>query len=67
MKESQLVLRNKREKDIFKQLKDRPFIHTTMFDPNILSESGMDNELDLVFTTVGWEVFGTSLREGVDF
>lgn len=65
MKESQIVLRQKKEKDIFKELKNRPFVHTTMFDPNILRESGMDTELDVIFSIVGWEDFWNVFEQGL--
>ena len=53
--EKHLKLRNKTEKDAFKQLKTRRFILTPTYDPTILRSIGMDTEFEIIFRTVGWE------------
>ena len=48
-------MQNKREKDAFKELKTRRFIHTSAYDPAHLQATGMDVEFDFIFRTVHWE------------
>ena len=55
LEEKHLKLRNKREKDAFKELKTRRFIHTSAYDPALLQATGLDVEFDFIFRTVGWE------------
>jgi len=55
LEEKQLKLRNKMEKDAFKQLKIRRFILTPSYDPTLLCSTGMDTKFEIIFKTVGWE------------
>ena len=55
LEEKQLKLRNKQEKDAFKELKTRRFMHVFAYDLALLSATGMDVEFDFIFRTVGWE------------
>jgi hypothetical protein len=47
IKASQLGLKNEREKNIYKKLKNKKFTHTPMLDRELLQEAGMDSELTL--------------------
>ena len=53
--EKHLKLRNKTEKDAFKQLKTQRFILTPAYDPALLHSTSMDTEFEIIFKTVGWE------------
>jgi hypothetical protein len=53
LEEKHLKLRNKMEKDTFKQLKTRRFVLTSTNDPAILHAIGMDVEFDFIFRAVG--------------
>ena len=55
LEEKHLKLRNKQEKDAFKSLKTRRFVHTSAYDPTLLQAIGMDVEFDFIFRTVSWE------------
>ena len=55
LQEKQLKLREDREKNIYKKLKDRNFVLTPAFDPALLHSTGMDSEFELIFKAVGWE------------
>jgi hypothetical protein len=55
LQDKQLKLRDNREKEIYKKLKDRDFVLTPAFDPALLQAIGMDSEFDLVFKNIGWE------------
>ena len=52
------------EKDAFKKLKTRRFVHTAAYDLILLQASGMDAELDLVFRAVGWDGFWNIAEQG---
>ena len=55
LQEKQLKLRDDRETNIYKKLKDQDFILTPAFDPALLQSTGMDSEFELIFKAVGWE------------
>ena len=55
LQEKQLKLRDDREKDIYKKLKDRDFVLTPAFDPALLQSTGMDSEFELIFKAIEWE------------
>ena len=55
LQEKQLKLRDDREKDIYKKLKDRDFVLTPAFDLALLQSTGMDSEFELIFKAIGWE------------
>ena len=55
LEETYIHWRNKREKDTFKKLKTRRFVHTYAYDPVLLHATGMDVEFDFIFRTIGWE------------
>ena len=55
LQEKQLKLRDDREKNIYKKLKDRDFVLTPAFDLALLQSTGMDFEFELIFKAVGWE------------
>ena len=38
-------------------IRNRVFEHTKVFDPLLLKKTGMDEEFNTVFTTMGWENF----------
>ena len=52
LEEKHLKLWNKQEKDAFKSLKTRRFMHTSAYDPTLLQVIGMDVEFDFIFRTV---------------
>ena len=52
LEEKQLKLRNKQEKDAFKELKTRRFVHTSAYDHALFQAIGMDVEFDFIFRTV---------------
>ena len=45
------------EKNIYKKMKGKTFIHTPRFDFEHLRETGVDVELDLIFAIVGSKIF----------
>ena len=57
LKIGDLVLKTRREKEVYQQLKNKDFIHTPTLDPILLQEIGMDTEFDLIFQMVGWTNF----------
>jgi hypothetical protein len=57
LKASQLVLKDAREREIFKSIKNKCFTHTLILDLGLLREAGMDAEFDLIFPLVGWDSF----------
>jgi len=48
---------NEQEKNIYKKMKGKTFIHTPAFDFEHLRETGVDVELDLIFEIVGSRSF----------
>jgi len=62
--ESQICWKTKVEKDAFKKLKTRRFVHTAAYDLVLLQASSMDAELDLVFRAVGWDGFWNIAEQG---
>jgi len=57
LEESHIRWQSKMEKDAFKKLKTRRFIHTTMYDPLLLQATSMDTELTFIFQVVSWDGF----------
>jgi len=57
LKIGDLVLKTRREKEFYQQLKNKDFIHTPTLAPILLQETGMDTEFDLIFQMVGWTNF----------
>jgi len=55
LEEKHLKLRNKTEKDTYKQLKTQRLFLTPAYDPALLRSIGMDTEFEIIFKTVGWE------------
>jgi hypothetical protein len=53
LRDKQIKLQDDREKNIFRELKDREFTHTPAFNPALLQTIGMDSEFELVFNNVG--------------
>jgi len=54
IKAPHLRLKNEREKNIYKKLKGKTFIHTPALDIELLRVTGMDAELDRIFGIVEW-------------
>jgi hypothetical protein len=57
LKLSQLLLKDDREKALYKKLKNKVFTHNPVLDHGLLKEAGMDFELDIIFLLVGWGSF----------
>jgi hypothetical protein len=57
LKSSQLVLKDDREKALYKKLKNKVFTHTPVLDHGLLKEASMDFELDIIFSLVEWGLF----------
>ena len=55
LEEKHLKLRDKTEKEVYKQLKTRRFILTPAYDPALLQPTCMNTEFEIIFKTVGWE------------
>jgi len=55
LEEKHLKLRDKTEKEVYKQLKTRRFILTPAYDPALLQSTGMNTEFKIIFKTLGWE------------
>ena len=53
--EKHLKLWNKTEKEAYKQLKTRRFIHTFVYDLSLLQSTDMNAEFKIIFKTIGWE------------
>jgi hypothetical protein len=53
-KPNQLGLRDSREKDVYKKIKDKEFTHTPAFDLALLQEAGMSSKFDTIFSLLGW-------------
>jgi len=45
------------EYQVFAKLRTRTCEHTKVFDSSLLTKTGMDVEVDSVFTSIGWESF----------
>jgi hypothetical protein len=56
MEEKNMKLRGG-ERSKYTALKDRPFTLTSVYDPRLMKESGMDTEFPLIFFAIGWENF----------
>ena len=55
LEEKRLKLRDKTEKEAYKQLKTRRFILTPAYDPTLLQSTGMNTKFEIIFKTIGWE------------
>ena len=55
LEEKHLKLRDKTEKEAYKQLKTRRFILTPAYDPALLQLTSMNTEFKIIFKTLGWE------------
>ena len=64
MEETHIHWRNKQEKNAFRKLRTKRFVHTTAYDLNLLQATGMDVEFDLVFRAVGWEGVWNVVEQG---
>jgi hypothetical protein len=67
LEEKHLKLRNKQEKDAFKNLKTRRFVHMSTYDSALLQATGMDVGFDFIFRTVGWENVWNVTEQGTNF
>jgi hypothetical protein len=54
IEDKNLKLRGHKEKEKFKDLKDREFGLTPAYDPQLLQDTGMDVEFGYIFFVVGW-------------
>ena len=64
LEESHIHWQTNAEKDAFKKLKTRRFVHTAAYDLVLLQATGMDAKLDLVFRAVGWDGFWNIVEQG---
>ncbi|PVH62735.1 hypothetical protein PAHAL_3G383100 [Panicum hallii] len=55
--EGQIVLRTDKEQQAFAMMRDRSFKHTCVFDEELLTKTGMDNEFASIFHKVSWSEF----------
>jgi hypothetical protein len=53
LKPNQLGLRDSREKDVYKKIKDKEFTHTPTFDLALLQEASMSTKFDTIFSLLG--------------
>ena len=44
--------------------KDRIFLHTPLYDPQLLEDTGMDTEFETLWRAVGWETIDPMDEEG---
>jgi hypothetical protein len=56
MEEKNLKLRGG-ERSKYTALKDHTFTLTSVYDPHLMKESGMDTEFPLIFHEIGWDNF----------
>jgi hypothetical protein len=63
MEEKNMKLRGG-ERSKYMTLKDRTFTLTSVYDPRLMRESGMDTEFQLIFHEIGWENFWTIEEPG---
>jgi hypothetical protein len=56
MEEKNMKLRGG-ERSKYMALKDRTFTLTSIYDPCLMKESGMDTEFPLIVHEIGWENF----------
>ena len=52
-----LNLRNTRERQAYAIIKDRSFVHTRAFDPELLIKTGMYEDFANVWHAIGWGNF----------
>ena len=52
-----LNLRNTRERQAYAIIKDRSFVHTRAFDPELLIKTGMYEDFANVWHAIGWDNF----------
>ena len=45
-------------------LKDRIFLHTPLYDSQLLEDTGMDTEFETLWRAVGWETIDPMDEEG---
>ena len=50
-----LDLEGDREMQAYNLIKNREFVHTPTYDPDLLQKIGMDNEFATIWKAVGWE------------
>ena len=50
-----LDLEGEREMQAYNLIKNHEFVHTPMYDPNLLQKIGMDIEFTTIRKAVGWE------------
>ena len=50
-----LDLEGDQEMQAYNLIKNREFIHTPMYDPNLLQNIGMDTEFATIWKAIGWE------------
>ena len=67
LEEKHIHWQNKQEKDTFKKLKTKRFVHTSAYDPVLLQVVGKDVEFDLIFRTIGWEGVWNVVEQGSKF
>ena len=64
LEESHIRWQSKAEKEAFKKLKSRRFVHTSMYDRLLLQGTGMDVEFDFIFQVVGLDGFWNIAKHG---
>ena len=57
LEEAHIHWRAKQERAAFRKLEAREFKLTSVYDPILLQNTGMDFEFDLIFQNAGWEDF----------
>ncbi|RLN05097.1 hypothetical protein C2845_PM13G08210 [Panicum miliaceum] len=55
--EGKIVLRSDKERQAFAMMRDCSFEHICIFDEELLTRTGMDNEFESIFHAVRWSEF----------
>ena len=55
--EEQIELRTDYEREAFNLPKNRTYVYTKVFDPDLLTHSSMGEEFQAVFQAIGWGNF----------
>jgi hypothetical protein len=58
LRDNHIKFKDDREKNIYKQLKDREFTLTPVIDPDLLQSIGMDSEFELIFCNIDGKMPG---------
>lgn len=59
-----LDLEGDREIQAYNHVKDRIFLHTPLYNPELLQKTGMESEFEIVWKAVGWETIDPMDEEG---